>query len=155
MNRTFRTIATATALAGTLDLASAFVFAGMSGMTPNQVMGFVASGPFGDAMRDGGSAAIMLGALTHFSIMAAMVTVYVLAGRRMPALLRNPLPWGAAYGIGLYLVMYWGVRPMRWSGMWPALTAWGLGNALFSHIFCVGIPIALVAARMLERPQPG
>jgi len=154
VNRTLQTVIAGTALAGTLDIVSAFVFAGMSGMTPAQVMRFVASGPFGDGMREGGATGVALGFLTHFSIMAAMVMVFVLAAQRLPALLRNPVLWGAAYGIGLYLVMYWAVRPIRWPGMWPALTAWGLGNALFSHIVCVGIPIALVAARMLRNARP-
>jgi hypothetical protein len=42
-------ILVATGIAGTLDILSAFVFAGMAGMGPINVLQFVASGPLGDA----------------------------------------------------------------------------------------------------------
>ena len=49
-----RPILIAAAVAGTLDILSAFVFAGMAGMTPGGVLTYVASGPFGDTVRSGG-----------------------------------------------------------------------------------------------------
>ena len=42
------------AIAGTLDILSAFAFNGMKGVGPGQILRYVASGPFGDSMRDGG-----------------------------------------------------------------------------------------------------
>ena len=41
----------ATLVAGTLDIFSAFVFAGMAGTAPHAVLQFVASGPLGDRAR--------------------------------------------------------------------------------------------------------
>jgi hypothetical protein len=38
-------------VAGTLDIFSAFVFAGMAGTAPHAVLQFVASGPLGDRAR--------------------------------------------------------------------------------------------------------
>lgn len=141
-----RPIALATLIAGTLDIISAFVFAGMAGMSPMAVLVFVASGPFGDAPTAtmGWAAA---GLLVHYAIMTCMAAAYMIAAPRIPGLLRHPVVAGIAYGVLLWIVMYWIVRPMRWPEMPLPHTAWGIGNALFSHCILVGIPIALVARR--------
>ena len=146
-----RPILLATAVAGTLDILSAFVFAGMAGMSPQGVLGFVASGPFGDAAKDGAGLWPIAGLLVHFAIMACMVTAYMLAARRLPVLVRQPIPAGLAYGVLLWLVMYWLVRSLRWPDMPLPHTLWGVGNALFSHCILVGLPIALIAARAFGR----
>jgi len=143
-----RPIALATLIAGTLDIISAFVFAGMAGMSPMAVLVFVASGPFGDAPTATMGWAVA-GLLVHYAIMTCMVTAYMIAAPRIPALLRHPVVAGIAYGVFLWIVMYWIVRPMRWPDMPLPHTAWGIGNALFSHCILVGIPIALVARRYL------
>jgi len=146
-----RTIITAAATAGTLDLLSAFVFAGMKGVGPIAVLHTVASGPFGDAMRQGGVGAAGLGLLVHYTLMTIMVTVFVLAATRLSFLTRQPVLWGLAYGFGLYLVMYWIVLPLRYPGVFPQTGAWQVANALFSHLICVGLPIGLITARGLRR----
>ncbi|SNS18657.1 hypothetical protein SAMN06295912_102170 [Sphingomonas laterariae] len=140
-----------TLIAGTLDLLSAFLFAGMAGMPPMAVLRFVASGPFGEVPTATAGWAIV-GTLVHFGIMAMMVAAYMMAAPRMPALLRHPIAAGMAYGVLLWLVMYWLVRPMRWPDMPLPHTAWGIANQLFSHCILVGIPIALIAARFWRRP---
>lgn len=142
-----RPILLATFLAGTLDIISAFVFAGMAGMGPGGVLRFVASGPFGDAVRDRGAGWAAVGLGVHFAIMACMVTAYMLIAPRLPALLKHPVPAGLAYGVLLWLVMYWLVRPLRWPDMPLPHTLWGIANALFSHCILVGLPIAWIAAR--------
>lgn len=145
------TIATGTAVAGTLDLLSAFVFAGMKGVGPVQVLRGVAAGPFGDAMHDGGPVAALLGLAVHYSIMAVMVTVFVFAARRVPFLTQQAVVAGALYGLGLYFVMYWGVLALRYPQAFPQTGLWQVSNALFSHLICVGIPIALVTRRAIRR----
>jgi hypothetical protein len=142
-----RPILIATLIAGTLDILSAFVFAGIAGMQPGGVLRFVASGPFGDAVRDDGAGWAAAGLAVHFAIMACMVTAYMLVAPRLPALLRHPIPAGLAYGVLLWLIMYWLVRPLRWPDMPLPHTLYGIANALFSHCLLVGLPIALVAAR--------
>lgn len=147
-----RPIVVATLIAGTLDILSAFVFAGMSGMKPLGVLRFVASGPFGAAAAPtSGWAAV--GLAVHFAIMACMATAYMLVASRIPALLRHPIPAGLAYGFLLWLIMYWIVLPLRFELPLPG-TLWGIANALFSHCVLVGIPIALVARRYLASPEP-
>lgn len=148
-----RPIVVATLIAGTLDILSAFVFAGMAGMKPLAVLRFVASGPFGPSPSPTlGWAAI--GLAVHFTIMACMAAVYMLAAGRIPALLRHPVLAGIAYGLLLWLVMYWIVLPQRF-GMPVPNTLWAIANQLFSHCIPTGIPIALVAKRYLAAPGTG
>jgi len=136
---------------GSLDILSAFVFGGMSGASPGRILRYVASGPFGDSMRDAGAGAAAVGLAVHFALMAVMVTIFFLAAGRIEALRRLWYVAGPLYGILIYLVMYWLVVPMRF-GTEPSTTLWGVGNALFSHIFCVGLPMAFIASRAWQRP---
>jgi hypothetical protein len=62
-------------------------------------------------------------------------------------LLRHPVTLGIAYGVLLWIIMYWIVRPVRWPEMPLPHTLWGIANALFSRCILVGLPIALVARR--------
>lgn len=135
---------------GTLDILSAFLFSGMAGVTPGQVLRYVASGPFGDAMRLGGTAAAALGLGVHYALMAVMVTVYFLIAGRIDWVRRVWYLAGPLYGFAIYLVMYWIVVPARF-GTEPSLDPWKVGNALFSHIVCVGLPMAYIAARAWPR----
>jgi hypothetical protein len=147
-----RPIVVATLIAGTLDILSAFVFAGMSGMKPLGVLRFVASGPFGSApSATAGWAAV--GLAVHFAIMAVMAAAYMLAASRTPALLRHPILAGLAYGLLLWIVMSWLVLPQRF-GMPVPNTLWAVANQLFSHCIMTGIPIALVASRYLAAREP-
>ncbi len=146
-----RPILIATLVGGTLDILSAFVFAGMSGMSPGDVLAYVASGPFGDSVRSGGLLWAAVGLAVHFAIIACMTAAYFLAARRVPALVRHPVAAGLAYGFLLWLIMYWVVKPLRWPDSPLPHGAWGIGNALFSHCLLVGLPIALIAARHFRR----
>ena len=149
MTNTARAIALGTATSGTLDILSAFIFGGMAGATPGVILRYVASGPLGEGMKTAGTTGAGLGLLTHYVLMAIMVTVFVLASRRWPWMLSNAVVSGVVYGLVIYLVMYWLVVPARF-GHYPKLGLWAVGNALFSHIFCVGIPMALVARATLK-----
>ena len=140
-------IAIATLVAGTLDIFSAFVFAGMAGATPGGVLRYVASGPFGDAVREGGTGWSAVGLAVHFAIMACMAATFFLVAERVPALVRHPIVAGLIYGLILWGIMYWIVKPLRWPEAPLPSTLWGIGNALFSHCILVGIPIAWIASR--------
>jgi hypothetical protein len=147
-----RTIALATLVSGTLDILSAFVFAGIAGVGPVAVLHSVASGPFGNKVNESGIPGAALGLATHFSIMTVMVTVFAFACAGWPRILRTPLFAGIAYGLILYGIMYWIVLPLRWPTVFPQVGWWKVGNALFSHIVCVGVPMAYVMASRLGSP---
>lgn len=154
-DRTGSTIFRATLVSGSLDLLSAFVFGGMAGADPLRILRGVASGPFGDGMRDGGIAAALTGLATHFTIMAVMVSAYVAAAGRVEWLRRHWVIAGTLYGLALYGVMYRIVLVLRYPEVFPKNGLWDVSNALFSHIVCVGIPMSYIAAqRMAAVPRP-
>jgi hypothetical protein len=136
----------ATAVAGTLDLLAAFFFAGQAGMSPAGVLQFVASGPFGDGMLHN-AAGTVAGVFVHYGIMACMVAVFMAAAANRPILTARPLVSGVVYGLLLWFVMYWIVRPMRWPDMPLPSKPAAIAGQLFCHVILVGIPIALIAAR--------
>ena len=145
-----KALAMAILASGTLDILSAFAFSAMVGVSAGQVLRYVASGPFGDGMRQGGAAAAALGLGVHFALMAVMVAIYFAVAGRFEAVRRQWYLAGPAYGIVIYLVMYWIVVPTRF-GTEPSLDPWRVGNALFSHIVCVGLPMAWIASRAWPR----
>ena len=142
-----RLILWATLIPGTLDILSAFVFSG----AVIGVLQTVASGPFGNDIAEGPAGA-PLGLLTHFAIMAVMVTVYVIAARRIPALKRYWIVAGLLYGVSLWLVMYWVVLPLRFASFQTPHEALPIAKQLFSHCICVSLPIAYIARRPVVRP---
>lgn len=148
-----RPIVIATLIAGTLDIISAFVFAGIAGVTPVGVLRYVASGPFGDAPTPTFGWALA-GLAIHYAIMAAMVAAYIVVAPRVPALLRHPIVAGLAYGMLLWIIMYWIVKPLRWPAAPLPSSLYGISNALFSHCVLVGLPIALIASRHFRRAVP-
>ncbi len=146
----WRTIWQATLAAGILDILSAFLFNSMAGIGPGQVLRYVASGPFGDTMHARGTGAALVGLAVHFALMLVMVGVYAFAAIRNGWLRSHWAVAGVLYGVAIYLVMYWMVMPARF-GSPPMTDLWSIGNALFSHIVCVGLPIAWIAARRFAR----
>src|SRR3546814_16846283 len=105
-------IVAGTVIAGTLDLSAAFLSAWItSGRTAGSVLRGIASGPFGDVMRDGGPLAAMAGLVVHYGIMAVIAAVFVVAARAAPALVRHPCPIGHAYGSLPTPLLYWHLSP--------------------------------------------
>lgn len=152
MNALAKPIALATLVAGTLDLSAASISTWISrGKTPDVVFRSVASGPFGDAAQNGGAAMAVAGVLVHYAIMAVIATVFVVAASRIARLREQPLRWGLLYGVGVYIVMELIVLPLRWPAAMPNLEADHVLRALAFMTLCVGVPIALIAARYLGR----
>jgi uncharacterized membrane protein YagU involved in acid resistance len=144
-------IAIATAVSGTLDILFAMILTVLFGREIGNMLRYVGSGPFPQATEMGAGGAI-LGLAVHFALMAIMAASYVLAARRVPALIQKPIQWGVLYGLATYVVMNWLVVPMRFGTPLPP-SPLSMATQLFAHIVLVGIPIALITTRTL-RPQP-
>jgi hypothetical protein len=140
-----RPIFIGTLIAGTLDILAAIILSSIYGNGPMPMLRYVASGPFPGA-REWGAAGSMLGLAVHFSLMAIMVTIFVLAASRLRALWQQPILWGFLYGLATYAVMNWLVVPLRFQTPLPPSTR-AIVTQLFCHIVLVGIPIALVTAK--------
>ncbi len=153
--RIARTIFVAGLIAGTLDILYAFVLWGSRGVGPARILRSVASGLLGESARTGGVGVAALGLFLHMTNAWLIAAVYVLASRKLPALLRRPFLFGPLYGIGVYLVMNYVVVPLSAvpsRGGSPPTVVWVTG--LLVHMFLIGLPIALVARRGLSQADP-
>ena len=140
----------ATLVAGTIDILYAAMMSSIFGRGPAAMLRGVASGPIPGA-TEMGLAGSILGLVTHFTLMAIMVAVFLYAVRSRPSLLASPIQAGIVYGLITYVVMNWIVVPLRFDSPLPPEPR-AIVSQLFAHIVLVGIPIALIAAKML-RPR--
>ena len=144
-NGLLRPILTATLICGTLDILAATILSLTLGRGPANMLRFVASGPFPDA-PDWGAGGAVLGLATHFVLMAVMVSVFMLAAARWPALWAKPWASGIGYGLVTYVAMNLIVVPLRFAGAFPPRPI-SIGTQLFCHIVLVGLPVAWIASR--------
>ena len=138
----------ATLVCGTLDILLAVILSTIYGKGPAAMLRGVASGPFPGA-SEWGAAGSALGLTTHFTLMAIMVIVFMLAARGRPALLDRPWVSGLVYGLITYVVMNLIVLPVRFGSPLPP-PARSILTQLFAHIVLVGWPTAFIARRFLR-----
>lgn len=127
---------------GSIDLVYAASFA-MEGVTMGGVLRAIASGVLGADAFKGGDPVALLGALLHYSILWVAGVVFVLAGRSWPMVFQQPLISGAAFGIGVFLMMKVVVKLSRAPFSMSSDIEQLVRNILV-HILAVGIPMALV-----------
>lgn len=133
---------------GTLDALDAIVVFGLrSGATPTRIFQGIASGLLGSASFQGGSRSAWIGVLVHYTVAAGASAAYLLASRALPFLRKNPWITGPIYGIGFYFFMNLVVIPLSAIGA-SRFTVFGVTNGLLIHMFGVGLPCALFAARV-------
>lgn len=149
-NDMIRAIGWATLVAGTIDILYAALMSSIFGRGPAAMLRTVASGPFPPA-TEWGAAGSILGLIVHSALMAIMATYFVIAARNWPAMLAKPIQAGIMYGLVTYVVMNWIVVPVRFDMALPPEPR-AIVSQLFAHIVLVGIPIALIVAKML-RPR--
>ena len=141
-----KSILIATAIAGTLDIGMAAIETARAGKPVANMLRSVASGPFPSA-TDWSAAGAVLGLGVHYAIMAVMVTVFILARERIGWIRAHTLIAAALYGVGLWLVMYGLVLPLRFGAPFPTPNPVGIAKQLFAHVVLVGLTIGLVARR--------
>jgi hypothetical protein len=144
----WKPIAIATLVCGTLDILLAVMLTLWRGKEPAAMLRYVASGPFPGAM-DWGASGSLLGLATHFTLMAVMVAGLVLLVRARPQLLDTPYRTALAYGVVTYLIMNWLVVPLRFHTPLPPSTL-AIATQLFAHIVLVAIPATFIARRYLR-----
>lgn len=144
-----RGILMGTIIVGVLDALDAVVVFGLrSGSTPARIFRGIAAGVLGPTARTGGAGTAALGVALHFTVAFGIVTTYVAATRLVPALNRRPWLFGPLYGVVAFLVMNFVVVPLSAIGAPPRFDAFGVANGLLIHMIGVGLPTALVAARI-------
>jgi hypothetical protein len=131
------------AIAGTLDLTSAFLTFGWP------VPRAIAAGLLGrQSFKNPSPLLWILGVLLHFFIAYSAATIYCLASRRLPFLRDHWLICGMFYGIAIFLVMNLIVLPL--SGLHSAgpYQLRGLIQGIVVHMLIIGLPISFSLRRL-------
>lgn len=141
-------------MVGILDMLFAFTFYGLIlGVPPLRIFQSVASGVLGPpAARAGGVKTFLLGILLHFVVATCIATVYFLAARLLPILIRYAVLSGLIYGMVAYFGMKYLVMPLSaigQRGTIPRLPI--LLTELIGHAVLVGLPLGLLVRRSAKR----
>jgi uncharacterized membrane protein YagU involved in acid resistance len=144
-------IAIAGLVAGTLDIADAFIFYGIRGVQPARILQGIAYGLIGRVSYSLGIRSALLGLLLHFVIATTVAAFYILICRQLRHLSQHPFIFGTVYGIAVYIMMNYVVLPLSHIGLRPLPPAASLVNGIAALVFCIGIPIALISRRYLSQ----
>lgn len=134
-------------IAGILDITAASVNVWVnSGRGPISTFQSVAGGLYGAETFNGGYRTAAIGLALHFLIATTAAAVFYLISRKLKFLVGEAILSGVLYGIAVWLFMYLVVLPLSaWkTSTYPLKT---VVTGIFIHIFCVGLPIALVVRR--------
>ena len=131
-------------IAGCLDLTAAFIAFGLQGTAPVRIMQSIASGLLGMDSYAGGFKTAALGVALHFLIATGATAVFYLLSRRLKFMVRQAIIAGLLYGAAVYFFMNLVVLPLS---AFPHKIAFRFVTGLLIHLFCVGLPIALVVRR--------
>ena len=140
-------------LAGTLDIVAACSqYVLTTHKSPVDVLHFVASGLVGPAAFAGGAGTAALGLAAHYGIAILFAGLLYWLSPRLPVLLRHPVLAGVGYGLIVWLIMNLVVLPnsrVVTRPLEPVPSAIGLAILML----CIGLPIAIRAARYYARPR--
>jgi len=154
--KSLRPILYAGALVGVLDITAACINAWVvAGFTPARVLKGVAGGLLGRNALEGGFGTAALGLLMHFTMALTVTTIFYALSRRLPLpqKLAGVVTVGLLYGAAVFAVNNFATAPfMSWIRSLylhtPVLFKPPMGwSQLVIHLFCVGLPIALVMHR--------
>jgi uncharacterized membrane protein YagU involved in acid resistance len=150
-SKNYRAILWGGLIAGTLDITAAFISSGLRGASPSRVLRYIAGGLLGPEAFKGGLGTAALGLGLHFVIATGAAAVYYLASRKLDLLVRRPFVCGPLYGIAVWCFMNLIVLPLSALPK-PQFTLTGVLIGVAILMFCIGLPIALIARRF--SPQP-
>lgn len=133
--------------AGVLDIMAAIINTRIrTGRGPLWVFQSVASALLGTNSYTGGIASAALGGAIHFFNAFVICTIFFLASRKLPFLVKNWIVSGLLYGVGAYFVMYGIVLRLTFHrNFLTPFSSIMLGVAI--HMFCVGLPISFAVHR--------
>jgi len=148
------------ALCGVLDISAACVNAYVAaGLAPEHVLQGVAGGLLGRNTFQGGLKTATLGLAMHFTMAFSVATIFYALSRRfpLPQKVFGVVAVGMSYGAAVFVVNNFLTAPFfSWVRSLylhtPILFKPPMGvSQLVIHMFCVGLPIALVMRRYTER----
>ena len=140
-------------LVGVLDITAACINARvLAGFAPAHVLQSVAGGLPGRGTYTGGFATAALGLAMHFTMALTVAAIFYALSRRfsLPRNLLGVVAVGMLYGAAIFAVNNFATAPfLSWVRSLylhtPVLFKPPMGSSqLVIHLFCVGLPIALV-----------
>jgi hypothetical protein len=146
----------AAVLVGVLDITAACINLGVAyGFGPLRVLKGVAGGLLGRSALEGGFATAAVGLAMHFTMALTVTTIFYALSRRLPLpqKLWGVVAVGLLYGAAVFAINNFATAPfLSWVRSLylhtpilfkPPMGWW----QLIIHLFCVGLPIALVMHR--------
>ena len=146
-------ILNAGAVAGALDITAASIQTMIAGRSPVRMLQGIAMGWFGRASLDMGWVSAVVGFASHFSIATTWAAIYWFASRKLPVLVRRAWVCGVLYALLVYAVMYEVVIPLSAIHHRVPRTPQAYLTQVLIHIFCVGLPIALIVRARTPRSE--
>lgn len=143
----WKPILKATALAGTLDIAAAFIQAYLGSHTmPGTVLKYIASGLFGSSAMAGGAGMMIVGLLVHFLIAFACTGIFFVLYPSLRFLKRSHIANALLIALTAWVVTRLLIVPLSHvqSG---ALTLSKAAMAIGILFLCVGLPVSMAAGR--------
>jgi len=131
---------------GTLDISAALVVYRYFGRPPIRLLQGIAAGVLGSRSFQGELPTVLLGLFCHLFIAFSAVTVHLTASRWIPFLPAHAIISGVFYGVAVYFFMNRVVVSLSGAIPYP-FSFQLLVIGVVIHIFCVGLPIALVVRR--------
>lgn len=135
-------------IAGVLDIGAAAV-ANHLGL--DVIMRAIARGVLGPEAMKGGTEAAALGFALQVFMGGLIGLIYGVAATRIPALIARWIPFGMAYGVGIFIVMNWVVVPLSAVGKPPTFKS---TEAMATHLgimIAFGLIVAGVTAMGAKR----
>lgn len=143
-----KTILVAGFLTGILDATAAMVHSYFwHDVTPDRVWKYVASGAIGTSAFTGGTGTVVLGLFFHFLIAFLFTVTFFFLYPKIKPNAPHIIITGIVWGIVVWTIMHFVVTPL--SNV-PPRRPFDLARALPQigiHMFCVGLPMALVIHR--------
>lgn len=137
---------------GILDFTAAcFTWWLWAGINLARIAQGIASGLLGPQAYRGGTGTALLGVALHFFIAFSAAIVFYLASRKMKFMTTHISVSGPLYGVAVYIVMYWVVLPLSSFHRSPFALKPTI-VAVLTHIFCVGLPIAIAIKKFAGAP---
>jgi uncharacterized membrane protein YagU involved in acid resistance len=133
-------------LSGVLDLTATSTLVRKQGIPFERLLQRIASAAFGPSAFQEGKKTATAGLFFHFLIAFTVAFIYYASSRKLAILIDHPLLSGVLYGAAVHLVMNRIVLPLSAAAKQFSFSAKAFLTQLVIHIFCVGLPIALVVS---------
>lgn len=140
-------------IAGALDITYAMTFSVLRGGSAVGLLQTVASGLLGASSYEGGNATAALGLSLHFLLAFMFAAAFFVVARRRRILTRHAVAFGALYGLVVFAIMNFLVLPLSAFPHPVTFSPLATATDLLSHMFFVGLPIALATRRALCQPD--